>query len=73
MNDGFYEYLVMSSFLTLEKQRKNGKSYTIEEIELYTKENPNKHFIGDLVAATNGGYLVYMGDKWMDLEEFIKK
>jgi hypothetical protein len=70
MSNSFYDFMVMQSCLALERKRKNGETYTIEEIEQYTKENPNKVFQGDLVPAKNEGYLVYLGDnKWINLDD----
>lgn len=57
-------------FRGLEYKRKIGKVYTLEEIELYTKENPDKVFIGDIVPSKDGDYLVYNGYEWMHLEDF---
>lgn len=69
VDESFYNFMVRQLYLGLEKRRKDGESYTIEEIEQYTKENPNKVSLGDLMPAKNDGYLVYMDNKWLHIDD----
>lgn len=52
------------------KDRIPGEFYTLEEIELFTKENPNKVFQGDFVYTKDNDMLVYNGHLWGYLEDF---
>lgn len=58
-------------FRGLEHKRKIGNVYTLEEIELYTKENPDKVFLGDIVSSKDDDYLVYNGEKWMYIDDHL--
>ncbi len=58
-------------FRSFEHMRENGKVYTLEEIELYTKNNPDKVFIGDIVPSKDDNYLVYNGEKWMYIDDYL--
>lgn len=51
------------------KDRIPGDFYNLEEIKLFTKENPDKVFPSDWVYSKEGGKLIYNGYEWMHLED----